>query len=104
MKRRVLVVSDIHSNQTALEAVLKDAEQHGPFDARLCAGYIVGYGPSPNEVVDMLRAHGFISVLGNHDKALLTGDVDRMNAAATREALQKNKKELTPVNMKYIRG
>jgi predicted phosphodiesterase len=41
---RVLVISDIHANRAALEAVLEDAEQVG-FDVVWCLGDIVGYGP-----------------------------------------------------------
>ena len=53
---RILVISDIHANYTALEAVLKDA---GEVDETWCLGDIVGYGPDPNAVVDSeLRVRG----------------------------------------------
>lgn len=60
----VLVVSDIHANLVALEAVLRDA---GEVDAIWCLGDSVGYGPQPNEVLERL-AHASC-VLGNHDAA-----------------------------------
>jgi diadenosine tetraphosphatase ApaH/serine/threonine PP2A family protein phosphatase len=70
---RVLVVSDIHANRTALEAVLKDA---GDFDATWCLGDIVGYGPDPNESVSIIRSLPNLTCLvGNHDAAVL-GDID----------------------------
>jgi predicted phosphodiesterase len=49
---RVLVFSDIHSNLTALEAVLDAA---GNVDAYWCLGDIVGYGPDPNECIALVR-------------------------------------------------
>ena len=49
---RILVISDIHANFTAFEAVLKDA---GSFDAVWCLGDVVGYGPEPNECINRLR-------------------------------------------------
>jgi len=50
---RVLVISDIHANLTALQAVLKDA---GTVDEIWCLGDMIGYGPDPNQVVDMIRS------------------------------------------------
>jgi predicted phosphodiesterase len=66
---RVLVVSDIHANAPALEAVFADAEQDGAVDAVWCAGDIVGYGADPSRVIELLRARPFTSVAGNHDLA-----------------------------------
>lgn len=66
---RILVVSDIHANLTALEAVLKDA---GDVDATWCLGDVVGYGPDPNECIARLRMlPNFTCLLGNHDSAAL---------------------------------
>jgi len=67
MSQRILVLSDIHANLPALEAVLTDA---GSVDTIWCLGDIVGYGPYPNECVDLIRAlKPEVSVLGNHDAA-----------------------------------
>ena len=49
---RVLVISDIHANEQALEAVLEDAPA---FDAVWCLGDLVGYGPNPNKCVQRVR-------------------------------------------------
>jgi len=66
---RILVLSDIHSNLTALERVLQDA---GQVDAVWCLGDIVGYGPDPNECVALLRMQTNLTCLmGNHDAAVL---------------------------------
>lgn len=61
---RVLVVSDIHSNLNALDAVLQDA---GDFQAIWCLGDIVGYGPQPNECIERLRQFDLVCLAGNHD-------------------------------------
>lgn len=63
---RVCVVSDVHSNLPALEAVLAAA---APYDALWHLGDVVGYGPQPNEVVARLAAEGATGVRGNHDSA-----------------------------------
>ena len=62
---RVLVISDVHANYTAFEAVLKDA---GDFEAVWCLGDIVGYGPDPNICVEVLSEQpNLFCVPGNHD-------------------------------------
>ena len=64
---RILVISDIHANFTAFEAVLKDA---GSFDAVWCLGDVVGYGPEPNECINRLREFNPVCLAGNHDMAV----------------------------------
>jgi diadenosine tetraphosphatase ApaH/serine/threonine PP2A family protein phosphatase len=61
---RILIVSDIHANFVALEAVIQDASS---FEQIWCLGDIVGYGPQPNECIDRLREFDIISLVGNHD-------------------------------------
>lgn len=63
---RILLVSDIHANAEALEACLAEAPEH---DYVVNLGDIVGYGASPNEVVERSRALDHIVIRGNHDKA-----------------------------------
>lgn len=66
---RVLILSDIHANLTALEAVLDAA---GPHDAVWCLGDLVGYGPDPNECVEQVRSlPELLCLIGNHDQAAL---------------------------------
>jgi predicted phosphodiesterase len=70
---RILIISDIHANLVALEAVLKDA---GTVDAVWCLGDLVGYGPNPNECVALVRQlPNLLCLVGNHDKAVL-GEID----------------------------
>ncbi|MGI8829191.1 MAG: metallophosphoesterase family protein [Candidatus Limnocylindria bacterium] len=69
---RIAVLSDIHANLPALEAVRADL---GAVDQVWVLGDIVGYGPQPNEVISTLQSMGARSVLGNHDGAAI-GTVD----------------------------
>jgi len=66
---RVAVISDIHANLEALREVLADIEQVG-VDAVYCLGDIVGYGPDPEAVVQLLRKRRIPAVMGNHELAL----------------------------------
>jgi diadenosine tetraphosphatase ApaH/serine/threonine PP2A family protein phosphatase len=65
---RYLVISDIHANLPALEAVLADAP---PYDAVWCLGDLVGYGPDPNECIERVRELSCTCLAGNHDWAAL---------------------------------
>jgi diadenosine tetraphosphatase ApaH/serine/threonine PP2A family protein phosphatase len=67
---RVAVLSDIHANLHALEAVLADVDLQAP-DAIWCLGDVVGYGPRPNECVNLIRARATLCLCGNHDLAVL---------------------------------
>ena len=66
---RALIVSDIHSNIEALDAVIADAEDQGGFDSIWCLGDMVGYGPDPSPTLRRLRALDLVAVAGNHDYA-----------------------------------
>lgn len=73
------VISDIHGNRVALDAVLADLP---PVDALVCAGDVVGYNPWPAECVDELRERGVPTVMGNHDRAVASGTAFRFNNMA----------------------
>ena len=61
--------SDIHANLVALETVLSEAD--GQYDTIWCLGDVVGYGPRPNECVEIVREKAVLCVMGNHDWAVL---------------------------------
>ncbi|MFZ5969269.1 MAG: metallophosphoesterase family protein [Bacillota bacterium] len=63
------VISDIHGNADALEAVLKDIESKR-VDVIYCTGDIVGYGPYPNQVVERIRCNEIPTVRGNYDHSV----------------------------------
>lgn len=67
---RYALISDIHGNLPALEAVLRDIDDRGDAAAVYHLGDLVGYGPSPNEVVGRLRARGIAGVAGNYDSTV----------------------------------
>lgn len=99
---RVLVVSDIHANYEALEAVLKDA---GAVDETWCLGDIVGYGPDPNLCVDLIRERPNLTcILGNHDMGML----DRMPMLAfngdARRSLEYQSKVISADSMAFLRA
>jgi len=66
---RIAVVSDIHGNLAALDAVLA-ALDADPVEALWCLGDIVGYGPQPNECCDLVRERASVTLCGNHDLAV----------------------------------
>jgi predicted phosphodiesterase len=67
---RVAVISDIHANARALDAVLAAVDDERP-DAIWCLGDLVGYGPRPNECVATVRQRADVCLLGNHDLGVL---------------------------------
>ena len=76
---RIAVVSDIHSNKVALDAVLDDLP---PVDGIVCAGDVVGYNPWPAACLDAVRERTIPTVMGNHDRAVATGTAFRFNSMA----------------------
>jgi predicted phosphodiesterase len=70
---RYLLLSDVHANRPALDAVLLDAKAKGNLDGIYHLGDLVGYAPWPNEVVAMLQDAGISGVAGNYDSTVATG-------------------------------
>ena len=66
---RALILSDIHANLEALQAVINDAQNRGGFDVVWCLGDTVGYGPDPGPCIDLIREFELVAVAGNHDHA-----------------------------------
>ena len=99
---RYLIVSDLHSNWEALEAVLCAAS--GQYESTLCCGDLVGYGADPNAVTDWAKTTLTAVVRGNHDRASVgLDDLEWFNASARAAALW-TERELTPENNAYIRA
>jgi predicted phosphodiesterase len=99
---RILVISDIHANLTALEVVLKSA---GSVDATWCLGDLVGYGPDPNECIELVRSlPGLVCLLGNHDAAAVGQiSLNTFNHDA-RISIYWLRSVLTPQNMSFLSG
>ena len=99
---RALVVSDIHSNLEALQSTLRDAEAHGGFDTLWCLGDIVGYGPDPNQCIDLIRSHSHVAIAGNHDLAALGNlGLEEFNANAA-EAARWTARQLSQEHHDYL--
>lgn len=77
---KIAVMSDIHSNLEALQAILNQMEK---VDKIICVGDFVGYGAKPNEVIELAKHLKMVSVLGNHDYASLADDTSDFNPYAT---------------------
>ena len=97
---RVLIISDIHANLTAFETVLADARNE--WDYVWCLGDVVGYGPDPNESVELLRSLPHLCLAGNHDWAALGRlDIRTFNPDA-RRAVDWTRDTLTLENLAYL--
>jgi predicted phosphodiesterase len=100
---RYAILSDIHANLAALEAVLDDLKERG-IDELWCLGDTVGYGPSPNECIELLRSFENFCIAGNHDWGS-TGkiSISEFNQDAA-FACQWTKGILTAENAGYLRN
>jgi predicted phosphodiesterase len=98
---RVGLLSDIHANLVALEAVLGEL---GKVDALWVTGDTVGYGPDPSETLALLQERGAVLVQGNHDRAVATGEgLDFFHDRAG-EAARLHTKWLTPAERDTLAG
>ncbi len=99
----IALISDIHSNLEALKAVWKEIKRA---DAVLCMGDLVGYGASPNEVVEFVRKQmekrTFLCVRGNHDNAIAFGAEWGFNPYA-RQAVRWHQRVMTIENLEFLR-
>lgn len=97
---RVLIISDIHANLAAFESVIADAE--GQWDMIWCLGDLIGYGPDPNECVQLLRQFNHISLSGNHDWAVLNKlDINSFNQEA-RTAIKWTRETISDETFAYL--
>lgn len=99
---KTLIISDVHSNLTALQTVLEDAK---PFDRVWCLGDVIGYGPDPNECIDRIRNLPLLKcVKGNHDAAII-GDINisAFNYEA-RASLRWLDNVISPENRRWLSG
>ncbi len=83
MKRAI--ISDIHSNLEALQAVLNDIDEQGITEI-FCLGDVIGYGPNPIECIDLMRKRATMCLSGNHDQASLF-DPEGFNNSAEKAIL-----------------
>ncbi len=96
------IIADVHSNLAALRAVLAALDRE-EVNSILCMGDIVGYGPSPCEVIADLSKLPLHSIRGNHDRYALGENTDQVRAA-TAEAVDYTRKCLTPADRAFLDG
>ena len=90
---KLAIISDLHSNREALEAVFEHIRSQG-ISELVCLGDIVGYGPEPEFCLDLVRGHCKWCLMGNHDEAVFQGATD-FNPAA-RRAIEFTRRRLLP--------
>jgi predicted phosphodiesterase len=108
---KYFIISDIHSNLEALEAVFEDIGEISPPDKIVCLGDVVGYGPNPNECIELIEERSEFTIMGNHDHAVLgLTSIEYFNPHAiyailwTRKVLSnRNKKTLETYNKFSLR-
>ena len=97
---RILVLSDLHANATALDAALHAAKER--WDRVVCLGDVVGYGPDPNEVTTKIRELGAVTIRGNHDKAVTDlMPTDDFNPVA-KAAVDWTRSQISADNLKWL--
>lgn len=99
---KFLVVSDIHANWIALQAVLNDAE--GEYDQVVCCGDLVGYNAQPQLVVEWTRSNCAAVIRGNHDKAVANKDNLEWFNDVARTAAEWTAAVLPEADLEYLRA
>jgi predicted phosphodiesterase len=100
---RLAIISDIHSNLPALDAVLSEIEADPP-DEVWCLGDVVGYGAEPNECTSIVAERTTICLAGNHDLAALDAiDISTFSPAAA-AAAEWTRSELSPESKTYLQS
>lgn len=97
------IISDIHGNLEALKSVLADIDKKKVKEI-ICLGDVVGYGPNPNECVELIRKKAKVTLAGNHDYAPLGKlDLSYFNPWA-RDAIDWTASELTQSSIDFLLG
>ncbi len=105
---RIAVMSDVHSNIYALEAVIKDIKDRS-LDLTVCVGDLVGYATFPNEVINLIRKENILTIMGNYDDAVGNRRIvcgcdypDPKDAENAASSLQWSVKNTTEENRKFL--
>ena len=100
---QIAVLTDIHSNLPALEAVLEAIEQAG-LERRWCLGDVVGYGAQPDDCAALTAEHCELSLVGNHDLAV-TGEIDtEVFSASAAAAVEWTRENCAETTMEFLKG
>lgn len=102
---RLVLLSDIHANATALKAVLNDIDTIGEFDAYAILGDLINYGPRPNMVIEMIQQltqETIVNLWGNHEYSIFGGSLDRFATDRGRAVLKYTNTILTKESKAYL--
>lgn len=102
---RLVLLSDIHANVTALQAVLKDIESIGEVDSFALLGDFVNYGPRPNEAIEIAKQLSkplVVNLWGNHEYSIFGGSLDRFATDRGRAVLKYTNTILTEDSREYL--
>lgn len=97
----ILILSDIHGNLEALDAVLKTKQALSP-DRTICLGDIVGYGANPNDCIERIRAECDVVLLGNHDAAVFSPTISQYFNPFARASVMWTGQQIAPENLSYL--
>lgn len=103
---KLAILSDIHGNLSALEAVLKDINTEHQVDGYILLGDLIDYGPHSNEVIELinnLNKPVLCNIWGNHEKAVMDEEYDRFSSDRGRACAKFTLKNLSEASKEYIR-
>jgi predicted phosphodiesterase len=102
---RIALISDIHSNEVALRAVLADIRRTG-VDQVVCLGDVANLGPQPNAIIEILAGLGCPCIMGNHDEFLLDPELVHTYAQSPRviESVDWSRNRLSSTELEFLRG
>jgi predicted phosphodiesterase len=101
---KTALISDIHANLEALQAVLEAVDREHPGAAMLCAGDIVGYGPDPGACIDLLRQREVPCIRGNHEEMVLGLRSFSRCVSAGISAARWTRRQLSPSQRQFLEG
>lgn len=103
---RIALLSDIHANVTALQAVLADIDERGHVEAFALLGDLVNYGPRPNEIVAIVRSFTrpvLVNLWGNHEYSIFGGSLERFSTDRGRSVLNYTNTILSDEARSYLK-
>lgn len=102
---KLILLSDLHANVTALNSVLADIRAHGQFDSFALLGDLVNYGMRPNETIEIVKGITrpiLVNLWGNHEYSLFGGSLERFATDRGRAVLQFTRSILTGSSFRYL--